>query len=76
MTRLRSATARQANDERMTNPNSLCLRRGIGILPIGHGLEAHATPLTVRILNQLVGAGTSVGVNYVEADGALRRSSH
>ena len=30
-------------------------------------------PLTARIINQLVGAGTSVGANYVEADDAVSK---
>ena len=30
-------------------------------------------PLTSRIINQLVGAGTSVGANYVEADDAVSK---
>ena len=30
-------------------------------------------PVTSRIINQLVGAGTSVGANYVEADDAVSK---
>ena len=30
-------------------------------------------PVTSRIINQLVGAGTSVGANYVEADDAISK---
>jgi four helix bundle protein len=30
-------------------------------------------PLTSRIISQLVGAGTSVGANYVEADDAVSK---
>ena len=31
------------------------------------------TPVTNRIISQLVGAGTSVGANYVEADDAISK---
>ena len=31
------------------------------------------SPVTSRIINQLVGAGTSVGANYVEADDAVSK---
>jgi four helix bundle protein len=31
------------------------------------------SPITNRIINQLVGAGTSVGANYVEADDAVSK---
>ena len=30
-------------------------------------------PLTDRIINQLVGAGTSVGANYIEADDSVSK---
>jgi four helix bundle protein len=30
-------------------------------------------PVTIRIISQLVGAGTSVGANYVEADDAVSK---
>jgi four helix bundle protein len=32
-----------------------------------------STPLTSRLINQVVGAGTSVGANYCEADDAVSK---
>ena len=33
----------------------------------------HQSPVTNRIISQLVGAGTSIGANYVEADDAVSK---
>src|SRR5881396_520300 len=41
-----------------------------------HGLSAKTipqNPVTNRIITQLVGAGTSVGANYIEADDAVSK---
>src|SRR5438034_4090964 len=38
-----------------------------------HRYDDSQGPTTDRIINQLVGAGTSVGANYVEADDAVSK---
>src|SRR5689334_17903253 len=46
-------------------------RFGEGIIDFAKTIPR--TPVTNRIINQLVGAGTSVGANYVEADDAISK---
>ena len=45
---------------------------GEGIIRFSRGIKV--TPITAPIINQLVRSGTSIGANYMEADGAESRN--
>ena len=49
-------------------------RRRFGEAIIDFAKTIPLNPVTTRIISQLVGAGTSVGANYVEADDAVSKA--
>jgi four helix bundle protein len=60
-----------ANDEK---PYDLEERTALfGESIIGFAKSIPVNPVTNRLINQLVGAGTSVGANYCEADDAVSK---
>jgi four helix bundle protein len=61
----------EAESERVYDLEERTARFGEAV--IGFAKTMPQNPVTNRIITQLVGAGTSVGANYVEADDAVSR---
>jgi hypothetical protein len=62
----------EPSDKRVYDLEERTARFGEAVVDFARTIPQDA--VTNRIINQLVGAGTSVGANYVEADNARRRN--
>jgi four helix bundle protein len=62
---------REAPSERVYDLEERTARFGEAIIDFANSIPQN--PVTSRIIAQLVGAGTSVGANYVEADDAVSK---
>jgi four helix bundle protein len=61
----------EASDKRVYDLEERTARFGEAVIDFAKTVPQNA--VTNRIVNQLVGAGTSVGANYVEADDAVSK---
>jgi 23S rRNA-intervening sequence protein len=61
----------EPNDRRVYDLEERTARFGEAVIDFAKTIPQDA--VTNRIINQLVGAGTSVGANYVEADAAVSK---
>jgi len=61
----------EPNDNRVYDLEERTARFGEAVIDFARTMPQNA--VTNRIVNQLVGAGTSVGANYVEADDAVSK---
>ena len=61
----------EPNDNRIYDLEERTAR--FGEIVIGFAKTIPQNPVTNRIIAQLIGAGTSVGANYVEADDAVSK---
>ena len=64
----------ESGDQARKKPNDLEERTALfGESVIDYLKKVPVTPVTRRLVDQLVGAGTSIGANYCEADDAVSK---
>jgi len=66
-----SAVREEPSEKRVYDLEERTARFGEAIIDFAKSIPE--SPVTTRIIAQLVGAGTSVGANYVEADDAVSK---